>query len=256
MRYTFTTLLSAVFFLSVTSAKAQVTDDTGKNLLKINVPAIALNNYSFQYERVVGKKITAGAGIRFMPKGKLPLKSILESVIDDDDTWNRIENMKTSNFAFTPEVRFYLGEHVLRGFYVAPFAKIARYTGDIPDFKYDVAVPASANPSGSITKTIPIDGRINTVTGGVLIGAQWKLSRLLYLDWWILGPQYGRSKGHLESKVDLSDENERKALADELEGLDIPLVDTDVSVTSTGARMDLKGPWTGVRAGINLGVRF
>ncbi|RXF67267.1 DUF3575 domain-containing protein [Arcticibacter tournemirensis] len=258
MKQIFTTLFLSALLFTARTGYAQFdtvlrSDDQGKNLLKINVPAIAVNNFSIQYERAVGKKISAGLSFRFMPKSGLPLKSQLENLIDDDDTWYQIQDMKTSNFAFTPEVRFYFGKSVFRGFYVAPFAKIAHYTADLPDFEYDVDM--SSNGMGTITETIPLSARLNTVTGGVLLGAQWKLSKVLYLDWWIFGPQYGWSKGHLTGTKDLN-EYEQQALKEELEDLDIPLVDTKTEVDSKGARLDMDGPWAGLRAGINLGVRF
>ena len=263
MRSYFTSLLiPALLALTLTaSAQSSRRQDDGdlterRNLLKINVPAIALNNYSFQYERAIGKKISAGLGFRFMPKTGLPLKGTLETVIDDEETWDKLKALKTSNTAITPEVRFYFGKSVFRGFYLAPFAKFATYKADLPEFDYTVEyTDPSHGISISRTEEIPLSGDLKTITGGLLIGAQWKLSKLLYLDWWILGPQYGSSKGHLKGTKQL-DQYEQQAVRQELEDLDIPIVDSEVHVDGNGARMDLKGPWTGLRAGLALGVRF
>lgn len=261
MKQIFTPLFLTALLFTAGTAFAQFdtvlrSDDPGKNLIKINVPSIVVNNFSIQYERAVGKKISAGLSFRFMPKSGLPLKGQLENLIDDDDTWDQIEDMKTSNFAFTPEVRFYFGKSVFRGFYVAPFAKIAHYTADLPDFEYDVALPPFANAGTYITQKIPLSGKLNTITGGVLIGAQWKLSKLLYLDWWILGPQYGHAKGDVAGTKRLESQAERDALREELEDIDVPFAKTEVTVDENGGRLDIKGPWTGLRAGLNLGVRF
>lgn len=107
----------------------------------------------------------------------------------------------------------------------------------------------------SQTATIPLNGELKTTTGGLLFGAQWKLSKLVYLDWSILGPQYGTSKGFLKGSKTLS-EDEQKALREELEGLEIPHADTEVTVDATGARADITGPWAGIRASVGLGFRF
>lgn len=261
MKQFFTSLIMASFLFVTGLADAQTgslktgaAENTGKNLFKVNVPAVLLNNYSFEYERAVGKKISAGLGFRFMPKSGIPFKGTVENLIDDDETWNDIKDLRTSNFAFTPEVKFYFGQSVFRGFYIAPFAKIASYKADLPNFKYDVDVTAGGQ-SQTYTETIPLSGTLNTVTGGVLFGAQWKLSKLLYLDWWILGPQFGHANGDISGKKELN-QYEQQALRDELNDLDIPMVDTETHVDEHGGRLDMKGPWAGLRAGVNLGVRF
>ena len=266
MKQPFTTLFLTSLLLTATLSKAQTrvpngdgsslsAGTEGNNILKINLPAIALNNYSIQYERAVGRKVSVGLTYRFMPKSGLPLKGAVENIIDDAETWKQIKDLKTSNFALTPEVRFYFGQSAFRGLYVAPFVKIARYKADLPNFEYDVELDPALGMGSTVTEHIPLNGKLNTITGGVLIGAQWKLSKVLYLDWWILGPQYGSSKGHLTGTKDL-DQYEQKALKEELEDLDIPMVDTKTEVNNRGARLDMDGPWTGLRAGINLGIRF
>lgn len=258
MKNTFTLLFSSVFFfigLNTSSGqtdKQSTSDESalGLNLIKINAAALPIGNFSFQYERAVAKKISVALGFRLMPEGDLPLKSTIKGLIDDDEAWRHFENLKTGNFAITPEVRFYMGQSVFRGFYVAPFARIANYTAKTPyDFEYEHPI------NGPIEDSIPLDGKISAFTGGVLFGAQWQLSKLVYLDWWILGPLYGTSSGDITGTKSLSSEEQaglRYALSD-LD--DLPFVDS-YEVNSTGAHVDIKGPWGGVRAGLALGFRF
>lgn len=81
-----------------------------------------------------------------------------------------------------PELRYYFSKKgALRGFYLGLFASIARYNADLL-FEYDDA---------AVTKTIPLSGSITGITGGLMIGAQFKLGGRVYLDWWILAPNYG-----------------------------------------------------------------
>lgn len=216
-----------------------------KNLLKVNLLSLPLNNYSFEYERVIGRKITFGLGYRFMPKGGIPLKSTITDLIDDPETSRQLDQFKTGNSAITPEIRFYMGKQAMRGFYLAPFARFSNYTAEGP-LEFDV---------NGTTETIPLTGKLNTVTGGLLIGAQWKLGGRVYLDWWMLGPQYGSSKGHLVGTKSLSNQ-EQAELKDELENLEIPFADTKTTVDANGARMEISGPWAGVRSGLCLGIRF
>lgn len=249
--------LSLFLFLSIGVVNAQNTDTDrsksepennlvpGKNLLKINLLSLPLNNFSFEYERVIGRKTSAGLGLRFMPTSGIPLKSVISDLINDPETERQLDQFKTGNFAFTPEIRFYMGKEALRGFYLAPFARFSNYTVEGP-LEFDV---------NTTTETIPLTGKLNTVTGGLLIGAQWKLGGRVYLDWWMLGPQYGSASGNLTGKKSLSTE-EQQELRNELENLKIPFVKTKTTVDANGARLDITGPWAGVRAGLCLGIRF
>lgn len=232
------------------NAQAQSTAAEGKNLVKWNFAAIALKNYSFQYERAIAKKISVAVGLRFAPKSGVPFPSKVEELIDDEDTWNSIKDFKTGNFAITPEVRFYMGQGVFRGFYIAPFVRYSKFSAEVP-YTFDVEVAGTTR-----TETMPLSGDVTALTGGLLFGAQWKLSKLVYLDWWILGPNYGTSSGDISGKKNLSSD-EQDALRTSLEDLeDLPLVKTKSTVNGEGAKVDFDGPWAGLRAGLSIGFRF
>lgn len=217
-----------------------------KNMVKLNLPALALKNISIQYERAVARKVTVAGTFRYMPTGSIPLKSVFIDLADDPDTERQLNNLKVGNIAFMPEVRYYFSKKgAFRGFYLGLFANIARYNADLL-FEYDDA---------SVTKTIPLSGNITSITGGLMIGAQFKLGGRVYLDWWILGPNYGSSNGSLSGKKSMSP-SEQQSLRDELNDLDIPLTKFTYTVDANGANMDIKGPWAGIRAGINIGFRF
>ena len=83
-------LLSLFFLLLIGFVNAQSTDSIPgpvikKNIIKVNLGAIVVKNYSFQYERAVRKKMSVALGIRFQPYGSIPFKSTLEREIDDPD---------------------------------------------------------------------------------------------------------------------------------------------------------------------------
>ena len=42
----------------------------------------------------------------------------------------------------------------------------------------------------------------------------------------------------------------------EIEEMEIPMVEKTVSVTSNNVRVDLTGPWAGIRSGIVFGIKF
>lgn len=217
-----------------------------KNMIKLNLPALALKTVTLQYERAISRKTTVAGTFRFMPKGNIPFKNNIIKLADDPDTERQLNNLEIGNMAFMPEIRFYLGKRgAFHGFYVAPFASIARYSASL-SFEYD---------DNGVTKNIPLTGDINSVTGGLMLGAQWKLSKAVYLDWWILGPNYGRSNGDIAGKKTLNT-SEQQSLRDELDALDIPLTDFTYTVDGNGATVNFKGPWAGVRSGLCIGINF
>ena len=173
------------------------------------------------------------------------MRNAISNAIDDPDTDRQLDNFETGNVAFTPEIRFYMGKQAMRGFYLAPFARISSFTAEMP-FEFDV---------NGTTQTMPLSGKLNTFTGGLLLGAQWKLGGKVYLDWWMLGPQYGSANGLLDGKKALNAQ-EQTELRKELQDLEIPFAETTTTVDANGARLDIKGPWAGLRAGLCLGIRF
>lgn len=251
-------LIALSIVCSIQSLQAQKADSVkkgmGKNLFKINLTAIPLNNYSVQYERGIGKRISLVMGFKYMPTGKLPLLSTIESLVDDQKLMNQLNNLQLGSTVFTPEIRLYCGKGVFRGFYLAPFARFGTFTAQMPiDYDYQ----DSSNPGTIVNQTIPLDGKIKSITGGLMIGAQWKLSKLMYLDWWILGPHYGSSTGSIKVTKALS-ADEQDGLRQELNDIvdeDNPLKAT-TTVDANGASIDFKGPFGGIRAGLCLGFRF
>ena len=238
--------IALLLVLTAATAAAQENEQVdGKNMIKLNVPALALKNISVQYERAISHRFTAGATVRFMPKGKLPFKSLISKIADDNDVERQLANTEVGNRAIMPEIRWYVGKKgAFRGFYLGAYAHIARSEADL-DYEYD---------DGGITKFIPLSGNINSITGGLQLGAQWKLSKAIYLDWWILGVHGGKSKGDLEGKQSLT-ASEQQAIRDELDELDRPN-DIRYNVDANGATVYYDGPWAGVRAGLCIGIRF
>jgi hypothetical protein len=251
--------LLAVLCLSLTQLKAQTvpsSDEPKKkhgqvNLVKLNLTALVLKNYSLQYERTLNRKVSVAVAFRTMPSTTLPFKNaIVKQVGDDDpDTKNTIETFELSNFAITPEIRFYLSKKGYgRGFYLAPFYRYASFKTSTLNFDYE-----GAGTSG----TISLSGKLTANTAGLLLGSQWLLGKRVSLDWWILGPHYGSGTGDFSGKSSRAlTSQEQNDLREQLEDIDIPLTDKTVNVNANGASMKLDGPWGGIRSGISLGFKF
>ncbi|MBC7913903.1 MAG: DUF3575 domain-containing protein [Pyrinomonadaceae bacterium] len=243
-------LVFTAICLMASATVAQSRKDTlaTKNLVKINLSSLALRNFSFQYERKVASRLSVALGVRVMPEGNIPFKDRISDLADDPDITKRLNEFETGNWAITPELRWYISRKgAPRGFYLAPFARYSKYTAKLP--KFDIE---------NTTKSIDLGGDITAITGGVLLGSQWRLSKLVYLDLWLLGPNYGSSSGNISGKPNTAfTPQERQELETQLKDLEIPLADTEVTVTSTSANVKISGPWAGIRGlGFNLAFRF
>lgn len=223
---------------------AQQDADSLYNIIKLNFSALVVRNFSVQYERKVASKIAVAVAFHILPFGKLPFSRTISD-------WIKVSNVEFNkasigSFGIIPEVRFYPGKKgALRGFYVGPFLNSSRYKADLPiDYSSKVGI---------------FNGRLSTITGGLQIGVQSKLSKNIYLDIWIIGPNYGGASGKLVFAGNLTDD-EQMALRYNIENVkeDFPIHFIEsYYVDSNGGTISVKGPWAGIRSvGINLGMRF
>lgn len=223
------------------------------NLVKLNLTSPFLKNFSIQYERILNKRVSVALSGRLMPASTLPFKNTIRKEVikeEDDLITDAFNQAQFSNYAITPEVRFYLGKKGYgQGFYIAPYYRFAKYTVEelnytYEDFDQDIS--------------IKLTGNLKSHTGGFLIGAQWMLSNTIGLDWWILGPNIGGGKGHINGlSSEPIDADTQQEIRESLENdLDIPFTRTTVDVNANGANLKLNGPWAGVRAGLLLTFRF
>jgi hypothetical protein len=252
MKYThFKIIVIALVILTGSNLlNAQVVDTvktkTKDNILKINIPALFLKNISLQYERKVSRKNSFAIAVRYRPKSAMPFQSTVEKLIDQPSV--RVDLFEMGNLSITPEYRFYLGKKgAMQGFYIGPFISYNHYGLDVP-----------VNYMGD-TKTGVFTGGMNTFTAGFQLGAQWKLSEKIFLDWWIVGPNYGKTTGDFVCNTPLN-EVEQISMDFELfrimEGTNPKIIES-YKVTADGASFKVNGPWGGIRAmGINIGYRF
>ena len=236
-----------VFFFAVTivsgSVFSQAKLNDKKSMIKLNLSSFATKGVGLQYEYKVSKGITFALGYSTIPKGKVAFQSVIESSINDTNV--NIGGIQLGTSILTPEVRFYVGKRgAFHGFYFAPYARISTYKMSFP---IDIE---------STNKTVLFDGKLNNTTGGLLLGSNFKLSKSLYLDWWILGASAGSAKGTLVAATSLTP-SEQTAFKDQLDGLDIALTTITSEVNAKGATIRTTGTMFGLRGlGFNLGIRF
>lgn len=242
-------LVIVLLLASQNTSAQEIKKDTeqkiDRNLVKVNLIGFSING---QYENILSKRISIALSYRILPSGKFLFRGLIPTT--DPQARESLNNLIVSNSAITPEIRFYLGKKGNgQGFYLAPFFRSAKYGGKGIgiDFTLDNGQSATFN----------MEGNIKTNTYGLLLGAQWKLGKNFWLDWQILGPNYGSATGTIKGKSNVAlSANERTSLENALKDIAIPFIRKNASVSPNEAILNLEGPWAGLRTGISLGFDF
>ena len=106
-------LLSTLFFLTIISTISNAQSepsDVKKSIFKVNLTGLTLNNYGFQFEQVLKKRLSVAFAYRTMPLGKIPFKTqIINQSTDPIATRDALDALKFGNSATTAEIRIYAG---------------------------------------------------------------------------------------------------------------------------------------------------
>ena len=220
--------------------------DQRNNILKINLSALLFKNISVQYERRLADKLSFAVNVRHMPFGKNIVNKVVEQIAGTESVDAKL--FRVGCTGFTPEFRFYTGERgAFNGFYLGLFYSYNNYKTDLP-VKYNSPV-----------KTGIFSGNLKTHTFGLQLGAQWKMGKNGYLDWWAIGPNYGSENGDFVFAGALS-ASEQQGLSTALDDLKNNMsfkVVKSYAVNNAGATMKTSGPWGGLRAmGFTIGFTF
>ena len=247
-------LISCFFMAFSVRLLAQSSDEKPINLLKLNLTGIILNNYTFQYERSLKKKISLALSFRFMPYSSLPIKGIVRDALGNNnpDSYGVIDRFKVSNISFTPEVRFYKGKKVGQGFYLAPFYRFVRFnSNDLLIFYQDKNVINKVD-------TIIFKGNLTGNSIGIMAGVQWIIKKHFCIDLNIAGPHFGISNGSFSGTTDYNlTDADKSEIEKQINNLNIPLTKISYDYPSHKiARLKFSGPWGGIRAGLSIGVKF
>jgi hypothetical protein len=222
------------------------------NIVKLNVPAMIFGNFSFQYERILSKRFSAALGFSTRPMTTLPFNDQISSSIgDNDNVKDIIEKTKLGSTTFTPEIRWYLGKGYGKGFYIAPYYRYSKFDAQ------DITVHFTDDLGRD--QEFRFSGNVSAHSGGVMLGAQWHLSKRLSLDWWIVGAHFGNGSGTIKgTSANPLTADERNEIEDQLNDVELPSGKLEVEWSADGrtAKSKIDGPWVGARAGLSLGFRF
>jgi hypothetical protein len=230
-----------------------------KNAIKFNVAGPLTQTYSLQYERILTKKISFNNTFFYRQKSLIPFGNQVDTLVKRYGIKFKyifMDEAKVGVKGYAPELRFYLGKKKNRPF-VALF-------GQYEDF--DMAVPASLSVlyKGLIVDVkTPVNFTFNTLSGGLLIGKQWKWNRM-GLDLVVIGPHFGKAKAfyavaqtELLSKLSEAEKMYLKDKIIERFGLSGQYFALDIA----GEKAEIKSvkpvPYLGIRGlGVNLSYSF
>jgi hypothetical protein len=245
-------ILTVSLFLFCLKGFAQPFEDGEYNrIAKVNLASLLVKNVSGQYEMILSQKVSVALGFRYAPYVGLPFKHLLAKINNENaDVTSIFTKTSVTNFAVTPEVRYYLGRGYGEGFYIAPYYRYLQAKADY--------VPLNYTSSTNGTKwTMTISGDMYAHTGGVMVGAQWPIGERFSLDWWMVGAHFGGGKGKLSGRTDTPlSEDEQEQIRQNLDEVNVPLMRKEVTVTANRVTVDLSGPFGGLRSGLTLGFRF
>lgn len=226
---------------------------TKNNLIKTNFVPLAWGTGSLSYERKIVGRLVGGVTVNYRPTSGAPFKSTLQKVFESDeqdgDSTFDIDQLKYSNFSVAPEIKVYLGKKgAFHGFYVAFFGKTEITKVDYA-YRFDELMWLGQDPD------LPLKGNIKALSGGLYFGVQWHLGKRIYLDWQIIGANYGTADISITAHRNLTAEEQA-----ELQGFAEDLKDSfdklDYEINDNGIRLKGKMPWIGLRTGLSLGYRF
>lgn len=122
------------------------------------------------------------------------------------------------------------------------------------DLKYDYLLKWSTQ-NVDFAMDLPLNGDLNTWTGGVYIGVQWKLAERWFLDWQIIGGNFGVGKLEVSVQQSLNQE-QQKEIMEFAKDLQADISKIKYEVNDQGAKIWGNIPWAGLRTGLSIGYSF
>lgn len=226
--------------------------ETKKNMIKTNFVPLLWQTGSLSYERKVIGRLVVGVTANYRPESAVPFKKTLQKIVENDEdegTTFDVDQLKYSNFSLAPEIKIYLGKKgAFNGFYVAAFVKTENTKMNY-SYQFDELLLVGEDPH------LPIKGEVKAFSGGLYFGVQWSLGKNLYLDWQIIGGNYGSGNINLTASRNLTEE-EQKELQEFAEDLKDSFNKLDYEINDKGIKLKGKIPWVGLRTGLSLAYRF
>ena len=190
MKHTFFFILFIVFTPLIFSQENREL----KNEVGVLITDYVNGTYSLNYERAVGKHISALLGIGYKTDEGLIKFSGL------DTEYIKTADITYSGIKLVPEIRYYIqekGHMMFTGFYFGAYAKLVNYKSDLSGIYID---------SQDLSHDFLYEGKINVTSFGLMVGYKLPLSKHFNLDFLIAGPGAGHYTFKLNDVIPPPDE--------------------------------------------------
>jgi len=169
-----------------------------KNVSKASLfPGPFVRVFGVSQERVLGKRMSTQTTVKAMPPVKFPVAG-LTSASYEGETYNPFSEAKLSGIGNVTEFRIYGKEKgALRGFYWGPYFTAMVYK--LTSSKY----PGEFKDANNVVYKADLQHvvKVSGIGGGLQIGVQGVIKKLVAVDWTILGIGFGSIglKGGIEA---------------------------------------------------------
>lgn len=224
-----------------------------QNVAKIGVGSILNSTINLEYERVINDKSSVLGEIGIGIPANIGDAVFGASGVDGSTAEGiNVTEGKVSSFYFVGEYRYYTKGDGARGFYVAPYLKLANYSFDIT---------GQYNNTANGISNIPAEINTNMFVAalGAGIGYQWLINDKFAINWNIVGIGASLNTVKAEFTADDNDvfeewETEVRSFLDDIQGgenIDITADDLTKTIEGKGGFI-----FPNVRIGLSLGYAF
>lgn len=235
-----------------------------KNSIKTNLAAAATQIYTLQYERTLNSNWSINATLFYRPKNDILFGDLIDDIAKEHGVgvtgikfeYIFMDEAKIGVKGVSPELRYYIGKKKNRAF-IGLF-------GMYEDF--DMQVPAEfeiPKDGYNVIAKIPVNFTFQSLSGGVLIGTQFKWDRV-GLDIVFAGPHFGQARDFYaagtNSNLENLTESEKEQLRSNVKerfGLTDKYFEFTIGEGSAEIKSVKNIPYFGIRGfGFNLSYNF
>lgn len=255
-------ILVFLIFIGESTRLAAQRNYDHRNGLKFNAVGLVTGLYSAQYERGLGDNLSFVATGFFRQKSIIPFSEPIDNFMKKNGLlginfeYIFMNEAQVGVKGISPELRYYIGDKKHRMF-VSLF-------GQLEDL--DMTVPASlpaAYQGTELNIIAPIDFAIRTISGGILLGKQFRFGRV-GVDFVLIGPHLGNAtkvdatiKSQLLAGLNPEDRELTKQKVIERFNIDEKYFLTSLGETQGDINAKRKVPYAGIRGfGVNLAYYF
>ena len=167
--------------LAILVVISSITGLAQKNVIKLNLPSIAMGGAVLQYERDLIPMINVQVGVGVYGRSDVNSFGMFAALNDI--------GVQAGGYAFQGEIRIYpnILKEGPKGFYIAPYGKMGHYNlGFNPS--YETTFTLADESQITSTMDVTFDGSMDYTSFGVQFGHQWLILGKVAINLYMFGP--------------------------------------------------------------------